>query len=282
MSTARLSRSRESPITPFPFTMSKAPVSRSREGPIPLSFRHPGTYASRTSGTTGFFPPTVQSVSSTAPLSFPKKAASRAGGAIASPSPTPTATLSRSASTGFRFSKVFRRTKSVYLGTSSTVVILTTCTPIIALRAVREDTAEDETEPEPERLISVAPPPPQPTGSWVQKVIRRTQSTPCLSTSHGGLQEKDDGTETSPLLQPVQPTAPPAFGAMCVKYGGSVSNGRKPGIENRPLAVSGYLYRAEPSVEEEDLDESMPEVCEALQVNARISAMGYRYQRVEA
>ncbi|KAJ7661023.1 hypothetical protein B0H17DRAFT_1212389 [Mycena rosella] len=274
MSTARLSRSRESPITPFPFTIPGAPVSRSREGPVPLSFWHPGTYASHTSGITGLLPPTAQCASSTAPLSIHKKTAACAAG----PSPTPTA------STGFRFSKVFRRTQSVYLGTSCTVVIPTTRAPLVALRAVREDATWDKTEPE--RLTSVAPPPPpqqqhQPTGSWVQKVIRRTQSTPCFSTPPGALRGTDGGTETLPLLlQPIQRTTPPEFGTMRVKHGGNVSNGKTSGIGNRPPGVSTFFYCAEPSIEE-DLDESMPEVCEALQVNARICAMGYRYQRVE-
>jgi hypothetical protein len=173
----------------------------------------------------------------------------------------------------------------VYLGTSCTVVIPTTRAPLVALRAVREDATWDKTEPE--RLTSVAPPPPpqqqqQPTSSWVQKVIRRTQSTPCFSTPPGALRGTDGGTETSPLLlQPIQRTTPPEFGAMRVKHGGNVSNGKKSGIGNRPPGVSAFFYCAEPSIEEEDLDESMPEVCEALQVNARICAMGYRYQRVE-
>ncbi|KAJ7629227.1 hypothetical protein DFH06DRAFT_1141226 [Mycena polygramma] len=55
-------------------------------------------------------------------------------------------------------------------------------------------------------------------------------------------------------------------------YGKQASTPREP---RESETVSGYFYRVE--ADEEDVDENMPEVREAVRMNAGISAMGYRY-----
>ncbi|KAF7368635.1 hypothetical protein MVEN_00187600 [Mycena venus] len=58
---------------------------------------------------------------------------------------------------------------------------------------------------------------------------------------------------------------------------GNEKSTQKP-TRTRSRPVSGYFYRVEPEAAEEDL---MPEVREALHVNARIREMGYRYERID-
>ncbi|KAJ6529634.1 hypothetical protein B0H19DRAFT_1384818 [Mycena capillaripes] len=76
----------------------------------------------------------------------------------------------------------------------------------------------------------------------------------------------------------------PVFAIKAAKYGASPVSIRSetpaPGTRRprcaRPL--SGYFYRVDE--DEEELDDHMPEVREALHVNAIISAVGYRYEPI--
>ncbi|KAJ7259949.1 hypothetical protein B0H12DRAFT_1231894 [Mycena haematopus] len=274
--------------------MSVTFLSRSREGSIPLHFPQPGTFAGRTHGipigslhqprtgsstTRSFTTVPMMPRKSPVPVPFrhPGTYASPSTGTSASSTPKSTSMVpsaEKHALTGFG-ARFYNRTRSVYLGTSSAIIIPTARTPVVALRAVRKDKTSDEP-------VASAAPPAQPA----KKVLRRTQSTG--SYMHRG-NERDPANASAPLLQgnrAMPSESPSAFGIMCVQYGGPPAS--RTGMEDGPLPVvgeskasgavrpvAGYFYRLD--AEDADLDD-MPEVREALHVNAGICAMGYRYE----
>jgi len=118
-------------------------------------------------------------------------------------------------------------------------------------------------------------------------VIRRSQSMG--SFMHRERAETEDEDDTTPLLgrSHTMPTeAASGFGLTCIKYGGSVRaleiESRLPPAKSNRAArtVSGYFRALDVNVGDEDLDD-MPEVKEALHVNAGLCAMGYRYERLD-
>ncbi|KAJ7646261.1 hypothetical protein DFH06DRAFT_1210179 [Mycena polygramma] len=170
-----------------------------------------------------------------------------------------------------------RRTRSAYLGTSSVIVIPTTRTPVVPLRAVRTGQ-----RPEPEHEAAPLEPAvlqrrPSCLAKFVPAALQRRNTSLRSIKEHAGSED-----DTAPLLPENCSRIPaPSFGIASAKYGATIAS---VGIENRPTTgrrrprpVSGYFYRVE--ADEEDVDENMPEVREAVRVNAGISAMGYRLSR---
>ncbi|KAJ6472537.1 hypothetical protein C8R45DRAFT_1013274 [Mycena sanguinolenta] len=280
-----------------------------RKHPVPIPFRHPGTYATRPlvisqpslESTT---PPSSSDVSCALGATPVAKRPQRRLGTysnrptVSSVAPTPETTTrspesvhvsahavapnvfnpTQPASPPFR-SRFHNRTRSAYLGTSSVIIIPTARTPVVAVRAVRKDRAMSE----PAQLPAAAPSAhdsPRPTIP-----LRRALSTGSFmqrATVHD--EELED--ETTSLLgahRPIASQSLSAFGLPCIRYGDappSETGGdyRSPPDSkfNRERPISGHFHSVE--VEDADLEE-MPEVREALHVNARICAMGYRYER---
>ncbi|KAJ7666383.1 hypothetical protein B0H17DRAFT_1210702 [Mycena rosella] len=163
-------------------------------------------------------------------------------------------------------------TKSMYFAASSAISVRTTHTTVFPVRAVRID-------PRAEAPVAAAP---QRRASWLKKMVpgmltlkrrRQTYAAP-----------PDEDTENTPLVPGARPMHTKSF---------SLSSRAKPkgiefkakGIENhatprarcvRSRSVSGPVY------DDDELDDSMPEVREALRINARIRATGYRYELVDA
>ncbi|KAJ7830813.1 hypothetical protein B0H14DRAFT_2806478 [Mycena olivaceomarginata] len=235
--------------------------------PAPLTFRHPGTYAGRT-GPTPARPP------------FQSTAGNLKGAVPLGAATVPLISPAGPAGLATRFT---RRTRSAYLGTSSIIIIPTTRAPVIALRAVREDEICDEPAPPTKVVYNERAP--------LTKGVRRTQSTPTFTLcggANGHSEIEPDDLDTTPLLGHAKRLkSKPSFGIMSVKYGGAVDSSTGVGNGPRPVSqrssrvrpISGYFNRADVDWQEEL--EDMPEVREALQVNASIRAMGYRYERLE-
>ncbi|KAJ7908482.1 hypothetical protein B0H13DRAFT_2331350 [Mycena leptocephala] len=199
-------------------------------------------------------------------------------GSVTSPLPTDCTSPCRT--------RLYHRTRSAYLGTRSVIIIPTARTAVVPLRAVRHRTRFSDVE----AIPSVGPATTVQQPSWLKKMvpgaIKRCRSVDGFMHSDGGHDAEDAEDETSPLVPESHPTDVRAFGIRAAKYGGSLITA---GIENRPSQaagharrmrpISGYFYRVED--DEEELDENMPEVREALRVNAGICAMGVRYEPLQ-
>ncbi|KAJ7628032.1 hypothetical protein DFH06DRAFT_1226954 [Mycena polygramma] len=146
---------------------------------------------------------------------------------------------------------------------------------VIPLRAFRRQTIY---EPSPTAL-----PLERPNGSWLMKLVpgifRRPKPAQRLSRQLADMPltgGEEDGHV--PLVR--RPTKLKSKGRF--KVGAGVENRIPPGWRAQRVrhsqSFSGYARTSE---EEEDLDENMAEVREALQVNAAIHARGYRYERLD-
>ncbi|KAJ6514432.1 hypothetical protein C8R47DRAFT_1064181 [Mycena vitilis] len=169
-----------------------------------------------------------------------------------------------------------RRTRSAYIGTSSVIVIPTTRAPVVPLRAVRTgQRLEPEHEVAPLEPV-VLQRRPSCLAKFVPAALQRRNPSLQSIKEHAGPED-----DTAPLLPGhSSPVLLPVFGIASAKYGATVASmeiANRPSTgRRRPRPVSGYFYRVE--ADEEDVDENMPEVREAMRVNAAISAMGYRYE----
>ncbi|KAJ7075287.1 hypothetical protein B0H15DRAFT_867282 [Mycena belliarum] len=148
----------------------------------------------------------------------------------------------------------------MYFAASSTISLRTARTAVVPVRGVR---------PEPRPASPAALPQRRP--SWLKKMVPEMLK--------GDTREADGDAESAPLLGTAH------------KRSFSLRRPKAKGIENRPLprasgvrhsrSFAGYVCRPEDD-DDLDLDESMPEVLEALRVNAHLRATGYRYERVDA
>ncbi|KAJ6550094.1 hypothetical protein B0H19DRAFT_1264958 [Mycena capillaripes] len=122
-----------------------------------------------------------------------------------------------------------------------------------------------------------------------------TSSMIAIPTSRGAVVplravRADDGQadeKVAPLVpESSRHTTSPVFGIKAAKYGASVVSAeiesRAPGANHarRARRLPGYFYRVDEDAEE--LEDHVPEVIEALHVNASINAMGYRYEPLNA
>ncbi|KAJ7479477.1 hypothetical protein FB451DRAFT_1239074 [Mycena latifolia] len=163
-------------------------------------------------------------------------------------------------------------TKSMYFSASSAISIRTTRTVVIPVRAVRPES----------RVEAPVGAVPQRRSSWLKKMVpgmlrRRSRRAMQVEDTFAGGEEGD----SVPLVR--------------AGHTKSLSLGSRPrtkanGIENRPpprtrhrrsRSFSGPIYRPEDE-DDSELDDDMPEVREALRVNAGIHARGYRYERLDA
>ncbi|KAF7342843.1 hypothetical protein MSAN_02000400 [Mycena sanguinolenta] len=253
-------------------------VTMPRKHSAPIPFRHPGTYATRPplSAPESMARPS-KDVSYTFGATTVQKLPKRTGTSVAPTLESTAQSPEAHAPVPVR-PRFYNRTRSAYLGTSSVIIIPTARTPVVAVRAVRTDKAV----PELAHLPAAAPPSHDSLHASI--ALRRTQSTgSCMQ--RGTAYEEETEDETAPLLRAHRPIASesPAFGLMCIRYGGAPpsktgSDCRSPPESklSRGRPISGYFY----SVDAEDADlEEMPEVREALHVNARMCAVGYRYER---
>ncbi|KAJ7128453.1 hypothetical protein C8R44DRAFT_777997, partial [Mycena epipterygia] len=184
-------------------------------------------------------------------------------------------------------------TKSMYLATSSALSICTTRTVVIPVRAVRNDPYAHE---------SSAAVSPRRRSSWLKGVKKMVPGI--LKRHKRALAHRDDipprnsegDEERAPLMQGSRTMrlANPSSqsSAFSTKSTKSTHIALRTGVENRapPRAMgvkcvrhsrsfSGYMYSAHD--DEDELDDSMPELREALRVNAGIYAKGYRYERLD-
>ncbi|KAJ7128387.1 hypothetical protein C8R44DRAFT_732727 [Mycena epipterygia] len=187
-------------------------------------------------------------------------------------------------------------TKSMYLVTSSVLSICTTRTVVIPVRAVRNDPYAHE---------SPAAALPRRRSSWLKGVkkmipgiLKRHKRAPAHPDDMPPRNSEGD-EERAPLVQgsramrSANPTNPSSQSCVfSTKSTKSTHIALRTGVENRapPRAMgvkcvrhsrsfSGYMYNVHD--DEYELDDSMPELREALRVNAGIYAKGYRYERLD-
>ncbi|KAJ7904181.1 hypothetical protein B0H13DRAFT_1881671 [Mycena leptocephala] len=212
-------------------------------------------------------------------------------------SSTPHATLALPSSVGDfpippsvpKWSRMYAHsTRSMY-GMSSVISMRTISAAVVPVRAFRRQTIYEES-------IVVVPPP---KSSWLKKIIpglfRRPKAATRLSVQLSGM--PPTGAEEQDHAPLVQDSRPMRSNPANLRTGSAKSNklksksGKKStwaGIENRAIrgqhlrrsrSFSGFVYSPE---DEEELDENMDEVREALRVNAALHARGYRYQPLHA
>ncbi|KAJ6556805.1 hypothetical protein DFH09DRAFT_1164517 [Mycena vulgaris] len=180
-------------------------------------------------------------------------------------------------------------TRSVYLGTSAAVSIRTTRTPVVPVRAIRRRTLVSDLNLDLDPAPAVAPR--SSNGSWLVRIVpgilKRSKCMPDAAQEH-------EDEENAPLVHSsrrarskhtkrrAEAKSPSSF-----KSAAPLSKGIENRAPRRPLPRRpdtrpfSYVYGMD-AEDEAALGESMPEVLEALCVNARIRATGYRYERLDA
>ncbi|KAJ6562170.1 hypothetical protein B0H19DRAFT_1259756 [Mycena capillaripes] len=183
-----------------------------------------------------------------------------------------------------RRTRMYTRSPRGMYGISSAVNTRTTPTAVVPLRVFRRQSIYDEP--------AVVLPPRR--HSWLKKIIpgllRRPKTAKRLSAQMEDRVLTSGEEEDAPLVRDsrlVRSKLPDSHSAS-VKLTSKANFKLGVGIENRvpPGALrtqsvrhsssfSGYVYSPE---DDEELDENMPEVREALHVTAAIHAKGYRYE----